>query len=107
MLLGRVAGTVVMTVKHKAYAGQTLLAVDLLDEAGERSGQSLLALDRAQAGVGDTVLVMREGSGIRQMFGRDEGVPIDEAIKGARPVRSVIIAVVDAVHVPGFGEAAS
>lgn len=101
MLLGRVAGTVVMTVKHKAYEGQTLLAVDLLDEHGAPNGQSLLAIDRAQAGTGDTVLVMREGNGVRQLFGRDEGVPMDEAIKAARPVRSIIIGVVDALHVPG------
>jgi len=101
MLLGRVSGTVVMTIKHKAYQGQKLLAVDLLDEHGEPNGKSLLAIDRAQAGVGDHVLVMREGNGVRQMFGRDEGVPLDEAIKAELPVRSVIVGIVDAVTVGG------
>jgi microcompartment protein CcmK/EutM len=99
MLLGRVSGTVVMTVKHPAYAGQTLLAVDLLDEHGEATGKSLLAVDRAQAGVGDHVLVMREGNGVRQIFGRDQGVPVEDAIKAEVPVRSLIVGIVDAVDV--------
>jgi microcompartment protein CcmK/EutM len=97
VLLGRVSGTVVMTVKHPAYDGGTLLAVDLLDEHGEPTGKSLLALDRAQAGVGDHVLVMREGSGVRQIYGRDKGVPVEEAVKAEHPVRSIIIGIVDQV----------
>jgi microcompartment protein CcmK/EutM len=99
MLLGRVSGTVVMTVKHPAYEGEKLLAVDLLDEHGEPNGKSLLAVDRAQAGVGDHVLVMREGSGVRQIFGRDEGIPVDEAVKREVPVRSLIVGIVDQVNV--------
>jgi microcompartment protein CcmK/EutM len=97
MLLGRVSGTVVMTVKHPAYAGQKLMAVDLLDEAGEPNGKSLLAIDRAQAGVGDHVLVMREGNGVRQIFGRDDGVPVEDAVKAELPVRSIIVGIVDEV----------
>lgn len=101
MMLGRVAGTVVMTVKHPSYQGEKLLAVDLLDERGQPSGQSLLAFDRAQAGVGDHVLVMREGSGVRQILGRDQGVPVEEAVKGEVPVRSLIVGIVDRVDVEG------
>lgn len=99
MMLGRVSGTVVMTVKHPAYQGEKLLAVDLLDENGAPNGQSLLALDRAQAGVGDHVLVMREGSGVRQILGRDHGVPVEEAVKQDVPVRSLIVGIVDRVDV--------
>lgn len=99
MLLARVSGTVVMTVKHAAYLGEKLLAVDLLDETGEPTGKSMLAIDRAQAGVGDHVLIMREGSGVRQIFGRDHGVPVEEAVKAEVPVRSIIIGIVDAVEI--------
>jgi microcompartment protein CcmK/EutM len=99
VILAKVIGTVVMTVKHPAFHGEKLLAVEPLDERGEPSGKSWLAVDRAQAGVGDTVLVMREGNGIRQIVGRDKGLTVDAAIKEAHPVRSMIVGVVDSVDV--------
>ncbi len=99
MILCKVTGTVTMTVKHPAYQGEKLLAVEALDENQAPSGQSILAIDRAQAGIGDTVLVLREGSGIRQIIGRDHGVPVSEAVtRDDLPVRSMIVAVVDEVH---------
>lgn len=99
MLLGEVVGTVVMTVKHPAYDGEKLLAVQPLTETGEATGAVVLAIDRAQAGVGDRVLVLREGSGIRQIVGRDLGKSTDEAVLMDWPVRSMIVAIVDAVDV--------
>lgn len=104
MLLADVVGTVVMTVKHPAYEGEKLLQVQPLNEAGKAVGPIILAIDRAQAGVGDRVLVMREGSGIRQIVGRDMGKTIDEAVKMDWPVRSLIVGIVDAVDVtpPGM-----
>lgn len=98
MLLAEVTGTVVMTVKHKAYDGEKLLAVQPLDEHGKKTGVVILAIDRAQAGVGDRVLVLREGSGIRQIVGRDQGVAVADAIKMDWPVRSMIVGIVDAVE---------
>jgi ethanolamine utilization protein EutN len=88
MTLGVVIGPVVSTVKHPAYAGLKLLAVQPIDGAGKPVGTSLLAVDRVQAGEGDRVLVMREGNGVRQLFGRD-----------LLPIRSVIIGIVDHVEV--------
>jgi microcompartment protein CcmK/EutM len=99
MILCDVIGTVVMTVKHKAFDGEKLLAVQPLDEKLMPAGTSFLAIDRAQAGVGDRVLVLREGSGVRQIVGRDQGLPVDEAVKVDWPVRSMIVAIVDAVDV--------
>src|SRR4051812_6100689 len=103
MLLADVVGTVVMTVKHPAFAGEKLMAVQPLDEKGAAVGAVILAIDRAQAGVGDKVLVLREGSGIRQIIGREQGKPIDEAVKMDWPVRSMIVGIVDEVHVPKTG----
>ena len=97
MLLADVVGTVVMTVKHPAYEGEKLLQVQPLTETGKAVGPIILAIDRAQAGVGDRVLVMREGSGIRQIIGRDMGKHVDEAVKMDWPVRSLIVGIVDAV----------
>ena len=100
MLLAEVTGTVVMTVKHPAFVGEKLLQVQPLDENGKPAGAVILAIDRAQAGVGDRVLVLREGSGIRQIVGRDQGKSTADAVKMDWPVRSMIVGIVDDVHVP-------
>lgn len=89
MTLGRVIGTVVSTVKHRDYNGLKLLVVQPVNERLQPSEPSFLAVDVVQAGVGDLVLVNREGNGARQIFQK----PI-------LPIRSVIVGVVDEVHVP-------
>ena len=90
MILCKVLGPVISTEKHPAFAGQKLFAVQPVDERGAPAGKSFLAVDRAvQAGEGDLVLVLREGTGIRQLF----GVPLT----GKLPIRSCIVGIVDAV----------
>ncbi len=89
MKLCRVIGTVVATVKHPAFDGQKLLACQPLDAAGRFAGDSFLAVDRVQAGVGDRVLVNQEGNGARQIFGLKATDKL--------PIRSVIVGVVDRV----------
>jgi ethanolamine utilization protein EutN len=97
MILARVSGTVVMTVKHPRYQAEKVMCVEAIDENGNPTGQSWVAVDRAQAGVGDTVLVLREGNGIRQIVGRDEGIPVDKAVLADVPIRSLIVGIVDEV----------
>ncbi|MCC7111253.1 MAG: hypothetical protein IT382_18305 [Deltaproteobacteria bacterium] len=99
MILCDVVGTVVMTVKHPVLHGEKILCCQPLDDAGKANGAVLLAVDRAQAGVGDRVLVMREGSGCRQIIGREQGKPVDEAVKMDWPVRSMVVGIVDVVDV--------
>jgi ethanolamine utilization protein EutN len=89
MFLGRVLGDVVATIKHPALAGRTLLLVQPLTPTGEAKGAAVIALDATQAGVGDHVLVLDEGNGAAQVFGRPRG-----------PVRSVVVGVVDEVTQP-------
>lgn len=86
MILGKVIGTVVSTIKHPKYHGLKLYVIQPIDEEGKKSGQSFLAVDVVQAGVGDTVLVIREGNGARQIFNS----PV-------LPIRSVVVGVVDQV----------
>lgn len=86
MKLCRVTGNVVATVKHPAYRGHKLMIVQPVDEAGADVGTTFLAVDLVQAGPGDTVLVMQEGNGVRQILRVDK-----------LPIRSVIVGVVDAV----------
>ncbi len=87
MRLCRVIGPVVNTVKHPAYDGRTLLAVQPVDEAGRDTGRSFLAVDASQAGEGDRVLVLTEGNGVRQIL----------KTKEPPPIRSLIVGIVDHV----------
>jgi ethanolamine utilization protein EutN len=84
----RVVGPVWATVKHPAFAGRTLLVVQPLDERGGDAGTSFVAIDNAQAGTGDKVLVLTEGNGVRQILKAGDIVPI----------RSIIVGVVDHVE---------
>lgn len=93
MILCRVLGSVTATVKHKAFFGRKLLVVQPLDEHARPLGKSFLAVDeRAGAGPGDIVLVLREGGGVRQLL-QDPTLPI----------RSLIVAVVDSVDADDAG----
>ena len=89
MMLGRVVGTVTSTIKHPTYVGHKLLVVQPITERDTPDGDSLLAIDTVQAGVGDKVLVMREGNGVRQILRQK-----------ALPIRSLIVGIVDEVDIP-------
>ena len=86
MKLGRVVGNVVSTVNNPHLDGRTLLLVDLVDPDGQPSGGYQIAVDSIGAGAGETVLLLDEGNGARQVL---------EA-PGA-PIRTVVIGIVDAV----------
>jgi ethanolamine utilization protein EutN len=87
MYIGRVVGSVVATIKNEAFEGYKLLLVDRLDLMGKPDGYYDIAVDVAQAGVGDTVMVIDEGNGARQILRRE-----------VAPVRAVIVGVVDDVE---------
>ena len=57
----------------------------LEDEAPD---EDFIALDSTQAGIGDTVLVNREGNGARQVLRNPDACVI-----------SVIVGIVDSVHI--------
>ena len=84
MMLGRVAGTVVSTVNHPAFDGHRLLMCDVLDADGEDGGGYMIAIDAVGAGAGETVLLLDEGNGARQVLGLPDA-----------PVRGVVVGVVD------------
>ena len=86
MILGRVVGRITSTIHHPIMAGKKLLIVDRLDPVGRAAGY-LIALDTVGAGWGETVLVLDEGNGARQVLGDDRA-----------PVRSLVVAIVDEIH---------
>lgn len=86
MVLARVTGTVVSTMKLEILKGYKILIVQPLNDRLDTAGKSLLAIDTVQAGTGDTVLVLDEGNSARMILGDP-----------AAPVRTVVVGVVDAV----------
>ena len=61
MKIARVTGTVVSTIKYEKYVGMKLLRVRHLTLDGQPTGEELIALDAADAGIGDIVLVNNDG----------------------------------------------
>jgi ethanolamine utilization protein EutN len=88
MILAKVTGTIVTTVSHADYKNRRLLVVQPLVLEGEKANEDFIALDNTQAGIGDTVLVNREGNGNRQVLQNPDGC-----------VNSVIVGIIDSVQI--------
>lgn len=88
MILGKVTGTVVTTISHPHYKNRRLLVVQPLTLKDDKPDGDFLALDTTHAGVGDTVLVNREGNGARAVLDNPDGAII-----------SLIVGIVDQVSV--------
>jgi ethanolamine utilization protein EutN len=82
MILGRVVGNVVATQKNDRYEGGRILVVQPIDPDGGDAGVEILALDSVDAGVGDTVVVVREGWSASTASTGRQGAAIDSAIVG-------------------------
>jgi microcompartment protein CcmK/EutM len=90
MFLADVVGTVVSPVQIKILDGEKLLLLRPVDPAGKATGKTRIGIDRAQAGIGDRVLVIDEGNSARQILEDPQGA-----------VKTLIIGVVDYVEVRG------
>ena len=69
MKIATVTGTVVSTIKYDKYRGFKLLKIRHLTLEGEMTGEELIALDAADAGVGDIVLVNNDGGAAQMITG--------------------------------------
>ena len=87
MILGKVIGSITSTINHPFYDGKKLLMVEKIDPDGQAQSGYRVAVDHAGAGLGETVLVLDEGTGARQVLESADG-----------PVRSVIVGVVDEIN---------
>lgn len=81
MKLGRVTGTVVSTIKYEKYRGLKLLRVRNLDLHLCEVGEEVVALDAANAGIGDIVLLNNDG-GAAQMVLEDKDLIASVTICG-------------------------
>jgi ethanolamine utilization protein EutN len=90
MLLGRVVGTVVPCVVAEGLAGVPMLLVQPLDKTGAPKGSVIVCADATRmAGPGE--MVSYEG-------GREAALALEPWFV---PVDHAIIAIVDALHLPG------
>jgi microcompartment protein CcmK/EutM len=89
MLIARVIGTTVATIKDEKLHGRKLLIVRQTDETGAASGKPYVAIDTLDAGIGDLVLTAA-GSSARQT-----------TITKDTPVDAVIMAIIDHLEVGG------
>lgn len=90
MYLATVVGDVVSVHKNERLQGKRLLLVRRLTLDAKPEGIETIALDVVDAGVGDHVLVVQEGSSARKLFD-DQWLP----------VQAVIVGVLDRVDVRG------
>ena len=88
MLLGRIIGSVVATVKNPSLEGQRLLIVQPLDRDGRDKGRALVALDSTGAGAGEKVYWCR---------GREASFPF---LPAEVPTEATIVGIVDSVNIP-------
>lgn len=91
MLLGRVIGTVVPSVRYEGLEGVPFLIVQPLDRTGQPKGQPVVAADATRmAGPGE--LVMYEG-------GREAALALEPWFV---PVDHTIVTIVEHVSVKGW-----
>lgn len=80
MLLGKIVGTAVATIKTPGLAGVKLLVVQPLNKELKPSGNLQVAADATQAGYGDIVFMVRAREAALAL--EDTFVPVDLAAIG-------------------------
>ena len=81
MILARVVGEVISTVKRPQFEGAKLLILQPETPEGTPTGTSLLAIDSVGAGRGELVIAVLEGRAAGEALGR-KLAPVDAAIVG-------------------------
>jgi ethanolamine utilization protein EutN len=91
VILGRVIGKVVATMKNASLEGQRLLIVQPVDRHGRDKGKAIVALDSVGAGAGETVYWCR---------GKEASFPF---LPIEVPTEATIVGIVDSVTIPAAG----
>jgi ethanolamine utilization protein EutN len=86
MLLGRIIGNVVCTMKDPVLNGHKLLIVQPLDRKGRDKGRPIIALDAVGAGAGETIYWCR---------GREASFPF---LPAELPTEATIVSIVDSLN---------
>ncbi len=86
MLIARVVGDIVATRKHPSHEGLKLLLVQPLNLDGTDRGDTVVAVDAAEAGIGDRVLLATEGYSAMTAVNRPQS-----------PTEMVVLGIIDEV----------
>lgn len=86
MMLAKVIGTMNATLKHERLEGAKVLMLQPLGDDLAPKGAPFLAVDKLQAGVGTTVLAVKEGGSALLAYG-----------DGKAPVHAAVLGIVDMV----------
>ena len=85
MVLGKVIGSLVSTVKHSCYDNRKIALVKPVSPQGVPEKGVIVAVDLVNAGKGDIVLLASEGRAAEELM----------SFSCRMPVRSMIVAIVD------------
>ena len=88
MILAKVIGSVVSTMKHDCYKNRKIMLVRPIRPDGSEKKDTMVAVDIVHAGIGDTVIVASEGRAAAELLDFDCRIPL----------RSVIVGVVDKIR---------
>ena len=90
MIIGEVIGNLWSTIQEPNFEGTTLLIVQPIDpQTRQPAGNTIVAVDTVSAGIGDTVLVVYEGSSSRLSLGSER-----------TPCEAIIAGIVDCIDMP-------
>jgi microcompartment protein CcmK/EutM len=89
MIIAKVMGTAVATLKHELLSTAKLLLVSPADVQGNATGEPFLAVDMVGAGEGELVIVS-QGSSARIATGQS-----------ASPADAAIVGILDSLHYEG------
>jgi microcompartment protein CcmK/EutM len=78
MLIAKVIGTTISTIKDEKLTGRKLLILRQTDESGTPYGKPYVAVDTVDAGIGDLVLTAHGSSG--RMTSLTKNSPVDAVI---------------------------
>jgi len=82
MLLAKVIANVVADTKIDDYKNLKIMMVQEIDHTGRDNGKMVLAVDHAQAGIGDTVIICDEGGSARMLLDAPTIMTIRTVIAG-------------------------
>jgi ethanolamine utilization protein EutN len=88
MMLGRIIGNVVCTMKNASLVGHKLLLVQPIDRHRRDKGRPFVAVDSVGAGAGETIYWCR---------GREASFPF---LPNDIPTEATIVGIVDTINIP-------
>jgi len=89
VFLAKVKGNVVSSHKNEHLKGHKLMLIREIDPQGKFiNNKDMVSVDQVDAGIGDTVLVVKEGNAVFQILGHRNA-----------PINTIIVGIVDNIEV--------